>query len=116
MTFRDRMKVSVSDAEIRLRKKLTEKQLTKGLKTDSMVVLRFTVPDFQWNFKKLAVYLDGEQVHKGKKLERDEEIDFMLERLGWTVLRFRYKAPISEQKLEEITSKIEEQLACLEEK
>ena len=55
------------------------------------------------------MYLDGVQVHSTDKAEaRDEEIDNLLERQGWAVLRIRYDPPLQGGKLCEVVRQIRE--------
>jgi very-short-patch-repair endonuclease len=90
---------------------LSSAGLTGGMVTQQPIVLRFTVPDFLWVEKKLAVYLDGVQVHRKAHVERrDEEITELLERQGWRVLRFSYSPPLSFNRTREIVDAIKDVL------
>jgi very-short-patch-repair endonuclease len=109
MSFRERMHPAVSNAERELFISLSKANLTQGLTTQEVIVLRATKPDFLWKLKRLAVFLDGEQVHRGKE-EKDEEIKSMLEMQGWKVLRFSYKPPLSLKQKMGIVADIREAL------
>lgn len=113
MGFRERLHPQVSNAEITIFEGLSRRQLTSGLRTQQDIILKKTKPDFSWFEKRKAVYIDGEQVHQQKQ-EYDEEIQTLLERHGWDVLRISYHAPLSEKRLEEILDEIAEFLGPLE--
>lgn len=107
MSFREKMHPQVSNAEIELFKALSLAGLTDGMVTQRPIILKLTVPDFQWSLKRKVVYLDGVQVHR-KKQEYDEEIQNMLEVRGWQVLRVSYEAPLSAKRKKEILDEIAE--------
>jgi len=70
-----------------------------------------TVIDLYFLHRGLAVYLDGEAVHKGLIQEqRDLLINQALRRRGIRVRRFRYHAPITKKRLMEIADEIEKEL------
>jgi very-short-patch-repair endonuclease len=101
------MHPKVSKAEIDLFKTLSASGLTSGMVTQQPIILRSTIPDFCWMEKRKIVYLDGKQVHKkDKQLERDEEIDNLLTRQGWNVLRIPYDPPLTEKGLAKIMGQI----------
>lgn len=107
MSYKESMHPKVSKAEIEVFKALSMAGLTSGMVTQKTIILKATIPDFQWTEKRKAVYLDGEQVHR-KKQEQDEEITDLLEARGWNVLRITYTAPLSKQKLVEVVAEIKE--------
>ena len=81
--------------------------LTGGMVTQKPIILKSTIPDFCWINKRKIVYLDGNPVHsKDKQLERDSEIDELLELQGWDVLRIPYDPPLTEKGLREILETI----------
>ena len=81
--------------------------LTSGMMTQKPIILKSTVPDFCWAEKRKIVYLDGNPVHrKDKQLERDSEIDELLELQGWDVLRIPYDPPLTQKGLAEIMATI----------
>lgn len=106
MSYKNRLHPTVSNAEIKVFEELSKRGLTGGLFTQIPIVLRQTTPDFQWFNKKMAVYLDGDVVHR-KRQEQDEEVDFLLEKRGWRVLRIPYSAPLSQGKLMQVLDQIE---------
>lgn len=102
--------ISVSVAEIRLACKLQEVSLTGelGLRFERQkeFCLLSTKPDFYFSDVNLAVYLDGEQVHRNRE-ERDFELrELLKKRYGCTVRSYSYKAPITKTRLNEITEQI----------
>ena len=101
------MHPKVSKAEIEVFKALSIAGLTGGMVTQKPIILRTTVPDFCWMEKRKIIYLDGNPVHyKDKQIERDEEIDELLEMQGWDVLRIPYDPPLTQKGLEDIMSTI----------
>jgi very-short-patch-repair endonuclease len=97
----------VSNAELEIFKGLSSRGLTRGMTTQQLIILKATIPDFTWNEKRKAVYLDGEQVHR-KKQDWDEAVVVMLEEKGWQVLRIPYSAPLTKEKLAEALDEIQE--------
>lgn len=93
MSFRERMHPAVSRLEEAVFQRLSELHLTGAMVTQKPIVLRQTLPDFWWIQKRKVLFLDGEQVHQDKQ-ELDEEIQNMLEAMGFSVLRITYK-PVS---------------------
>jgi very-short-patch-repair endonuclease len=67
LTWKNRLHPSVSAAEIELFKALSQANLTCGMVTQKLIILKATIPDFMWLQKKLPVYLDGEQVHRKRQ-------------------------------------------------
>ena len=100
MSYKSRMHPRVSQAEIALFNELSKAGLTSGMVTQKPIILKSTIPDFCWANKRKIVYLDGEPVHSSdKQMERDNEIDELLEAQGWDVLRIPYQPPITEKGL-----------------
>jgi len=121
MSFRDRLKVFRSRAEDDLLAHLCRDGLNVGLSTN--VPMEFTeaecrefgvkgtVIDFFWSLQNLATYLDGKQVHHGRRaMERDEAIRKVLELRGIHVLRFEYNAPLSLKRRFAIVADITDEL------
>ena len=106
MSWKHNLHPQVSKAEIEVFKELSRLGLTQGMVTQQPIILKATIPDFMWIEKRKAIYLDGEQVHR-KRQEKDEEIDNLLEVKGWTSLRISYEAPLTKEKLTDITDKIQ---------
>lgn len=97
----------VSKAEIELFKTLSTSNLTGGMVTQQTIILKSTIPDFCWMEKRKIVYLDGKPVHKkDKQIEHDEEIDDLLTKQGWDVLRIPYDPPLTEKGLAKIMAQI----------
>lgn len=70
-----------------------------------------TIINFYFSEKKLAVYLDGDEIHQKHRQEaKDELINKALERRGIEVQRFSYTAPICDERLAEIADWIVEEL------
>lgn len=88
---------------------LSKAGLTKGMSTFQTIQLRppspeephgyETIPDFKWDDCKYALYLDG-PVHKGKRLEKDDNITLLLTEKGWTVSRWSYAPTLSDRNVE----------------
>ena len=99
----------VSKAEITVFTELSRLGLTHGMTTQDTIILRMTIPDFLWREKKKVLFLDGAQVHgTTKAIVNDLEIDNLLERQGWQVLRLVYNPPLTRKALAEIMNKIQE--------
>ena len=97
------MHPKVSKAEIEVFKALSIAGLTSGMVTQKPIILKTTIPDFCWMEKHKIVYLDGNPVHsKDKQLDKDKEIDELLELQGWDVLRIPYDPPLTEKELRDI--------------
>ncbi|MFA7397163.1 MAG: DUF559 domain-containing protein [Crenarchaeota archaeon] len=116
MAYKERMHPRVSKAEIEVFKSLSALNLTGGMVTQQPIILKSTIPDFCWMEKRKIVYLDGNPVHKkDKQLERDEEIDDLLTKQGWDVLRIPYDPPLTEKGLTKILAQIKQFLNVVEE-
>lgn len=116
LSYKERMHPKVSKAEIEVFKALSTSGLTSGMVTQQPIILKSTIPDFCWIEKRKIVYLDGNPVHKkDKQLEKDEEINDLLEAQGWNVLRIPYDPPLTEKGLQKIMSEIRQFLNVDEE-
>jgi len=103
LSYKASMHPRVSNAEMAVFQTLSMVGLTSGMITQKPIILRSTVPDFCWAEKRKIVYLDGNPVHrKDKQINRDNEIDELLEAQGWDVLRIPYDPPLTQKGLEEI--------------
>jgi very-short-patch-repair endonuclease len=103
LSYKVRMHPKVSNGEIELFKALSQAGLTGGMVTQKPIILRTTIPDFCWTEKRKVIYLDGVQVHStDKQMQRDDEIDNLLEAQGWDVLRIPYEPPLTPKELQEI--------------
>jgi very-short-patch-repair endonuclease len=109
MSFRERIHAKESKAETAVLAKLNS--LKKFPMTHYVIPLKITVPDLFFPNERLCVFLDGTVVHsKPGQMNKDEEIDERLEKMGMKVLRIKYDPPLSNKKLEEIVGMILERL------
>jgi very-short-patch-repair endonuclease len=107
LSYKANLHPKVSQAELALFQALSMAGLTGGMVTQKPIILRSTIPDFCWVEKRKIVYLDGNPVHyKDKQIQRDNEIDELLELQGWDVLRIPYDPPLTEKGLAEILKEI----------
>jgi len=118
MSFRDAMKVKVSNAELAVFKELMNRGLNRGMTTQ--VGFDFGVPgkdcvcdgvrgttaDFYWEAKRLVVFIDGPHHRKSHQQRKDELIDAALKRRGLGVLRLAYHVPLSQEKCKKICDMI----------
>jgi very-short-patch-repair endonuclease len=110
------MHPKVSQAELAVFQALSMEGLTGGMVTQKPIILRSTIPDFCWVEKRKIAYLDGNPVHrKDKQLQRDAEINELLELQGWDVLRIPYDPPLTQKGLGEIMATIKQFLNVDEE-
>jgi len=118
MSFRDRMKTRVSNAEVDIQIELQNRGLNRGMTTQ--VGFDFGVPgkdcvcdgvrgttaDFYWEAKRLVVFIDGPHHKKSRQSRKDELIDAALKRRGLGVLRLAYHVPLSQEKCKKICDMI----------
>ena len=118
MSWRNRLRVSPSKAEIDVLLGLEDRGLTRGMFRNVEICLQKTTPDYLWKEgfvrKGLPVYLDGPPHEKERQRLKDELIDEMLCKMGLHPLRIPYKSPLSDRRLNEILDLIEETLRLLE--
>lgn len=108
---------SVANAEIALLAELNRRGIY-AFSTDKIISFQFqwedvfgTKPDFWFSKEKMAVYLDGDEIHQKHRQEaKDELINKALERRGIRVQRFPYTAPIGKERLGEIADQIMDEL------
>lgn len=128
MSWRDKLRVDPSNAEIQVTAELQHQQIYE-LERDWVLIIddlevvpmrkekvtihdlegrRFTLPD--WFSKRMkAVYLDGPHHLKGKTTDRDYWINIWLKERGCEVLRIPYNGRIlSQDKLGEVVTEIKE--------
>jgi len=74
--------------------------------TQQEFCLQSTTPDFFFPNVNLAVYLDGEQVHKNRELKDKELSNKLKRRWGCTVRRMVYHAPLTKARKAEIVAQI----------
>lgn len=113
MSFRERMRVSPSNAEIAVRLACQARGLHPV--TDYEICLLWTYPDLTFfdsrTDTELPVYLDGLPVHnKVNVTVRDLQINELLMKLKIPPLRIRYKPPLSKKRCNAIVNIIEETL------
>lgn len=114
MSFRDRMKVAVSNADRELLEELRFRGLLgHGFHWQQEIVLLWTKPECYWDgnypnvrWPGVALFLDGPP-HKGKQLDKDEVKRTFMEKQGWTVQPFPYKYPLSQRERRLIGDKVE---------
>jgi len=94
-----------SAAELSLACKLAEAGCMR-FETQKQFCLQHTTPDFYFSDVNLAVYLDGEQVHKNQETKDTELRRLLNKRYGCTIRAVTYKAPITKKRLQEITDQI----------
>lgn len=109
MGFRGKMRVSVSNAERTVARKLVEEQVS-GFFRGFKITLDITKPDLYFDMKRLCIYIDGPPHLKERQQIKDGIIDEKLEKRGYTVLRFPYKPPLTKKRLREIVDRIKEAL------
>lgn len=120
MSWRQKIR-STSNAELDVFIELQRRGLTthletgKGFKFDPEVDgVHGTTIDFYWNLPHLyAAFLDGNKVHRGRQMDKDELITEALERKGLRVDRFRYRVPLSKRRRTEICDRIERVLRSI---
>lgn len=135
MSWRDRLAVEHSDAEIRIFIELQNRKLTDYVATLDTVILFFqdhfrmrqkekvtrlemefsdgyTIPDFILlppKKRPIPVYIDGLPVHdKDGARERDERITRRLEEYGLKAMRFTYRPKLTDRECALICDDLEE--------
>ena len=113
--WKSNMHQPVSNLEISTINEMCKRGLNRGLSSNEPVILWFCKPDLKWDNLKMAVFLDGEQVHSSERRQlKDQAITDKLIDRGWRVLRIRYHAPASKARKKEIWDEIEEFLRTSE--
>ncbi|TET28303.1 MAG: hypothetical protein E3J73_01120 [Candidatus Bathyarchaeum sp.] len=129
MSFRERMQVGTSAAEIAVLIRLQKMHLIELMHPLGTTIVfigggaifyekeclprqviqkcqGFTVPDFPFLDAKMPTYLDGPPHLKKGVMNRDYGIDTKLRQVGLLPLRFAYKPKLSEERLQEICDTI----------
>jgi len=95
------MSPKVSEAEIMVFTELSRLGLTRGMVTQKTITLKKpdgteiqTIPDFIWQLSRKLLWLDGNEIHKGWRIDRDNEIMEFLNDNDWQGLRIPYHAPL----------------------
>lgn len=96
----------VSRAEYQVFAALSQTPTARGMTTQDTIILRMTKPDFAWMEKRKLVYLDGPVHLKDRAIENDAEIDLLLEKQKWQVLRIRYDPPLHGEALTAVVNQI----------
>jgi len=97
---------SISNAELAIRTGLWDKDIY-GADYNYPFYKLVTSADFYFEDVKLAIFIDGEQVHRNKEFE-DEEKRALIKGspYGCIVRSYSYKAPITKKRLKEIVDAI----------
>jgi len=104
VNYRERMNVKVSAAETAILQRLNSESVFPM--TQKPFCLQSTTPDFFFPNINLAVYIDGDVVHRNRE-EKDVELRRLLKkRHGCKILSYTYKAPITKARLAEIVANI----------
>jgi len=106
MTFRERMKVPVSKAEVAVHIELTRRNLHP--EAQHPICLYSCIPDFFFHEQKLCVFIDGPPHAKPRRIDRDNGVDELLRKRGFKVARFPYEGKLSKTRLNEICCVIQE--------
>ena len=104
---------SVSNAEIKICNKLKHDERCLSMLTQKEFCLLSTKPDFYFPDVNLAVYIDGEQIHRKREAKDLELRELLKKRYGCTVRSFSYRAPITKKRLAEIVSEIRDDVLGL---
>ena len=105
MSFRDKMKVAVSNAEVEILKELSRRSIYP--ESQMSICLYQCKPDFYFGSTKLCVFIDGPPHQKPRRIDRDNGVDELLRKRGFKVARFGYKGKLSKQRLHQIVDEIE---------
>jgi len=96
---------SVSNAEIKIRKALYNKDCY-GADYNKPFYKLITSADFYFSDINLAIFVDGEQVHKDKEFSDKDKRDLVAKLHGCTIRSYSYKDPITKKRLAEIVDLI----------
>ena len=113
MSFRERMKTRVSNAEVDIQIELQNRGLNAGMTTqvgftfDESDGVKGTTVDFCWKKLNFVVFIDGPHHLKNIQRRKDERIDAALRKRGIWVLRLRYTPPLTKGMLEDMCDTIE---------
>lgn len=98
------MRVTQSNAEFDLIQVLQDNAIR--YMSQETICVKATVVDVYLPESRTLVYLDGPHHKKGKSVIWDAEIDAILSRRGFRILRYIYKPPIKKWQLAEILADI----------
>ena len=129
MSFRDRMRVDPSNAEIQVTMELQKQGITElerdwvllikdlevvpmrkeQVKTEDLEDVRFTLPDWFSKSQLKTVELDGPHHKKGRTAERDEELRNALRKRDYKVKEIPYNGRrLSQANLSKVVTEIKE--------
>jgi len=96
---------SVSNAEMKIRQALYDNDCY-GAEYNYNFYKLITSADLYFPDIKLAVFIDGEQVHRNKEFSDMDKRDLVKKLYGTTNRVYSYKAPITKKRLAEIVDTI----------
>ena len=96
---------SISNAELEIRQKLWDKDIW-GADYNRPFYKLITSADIYFSDINLAIFIDGEQVHRDKEFEDKDKRDLVAKLHGCTIRSHSYKAPITKKRLAEIVEAI----------
>ena len=96
---------SVSNAEMKIRDALWNREVY-GVTTQHKFYKLITSADFYFSDINLAVFIDGEQVHKDKEFADQYKRDLVAKLYGCKIRVCSYKYPITKKRLSEIVDLI----------
>jgi len=103
---------TVSNAELKIFAEIN-KDKTVSVMTQQEFCLVSTKPDFYFPDVNLAIYVDGEQVHRKREAKDTELRRLLKKRFGCTIRSYSYKAPITKKRLNEIVEAIRDDVQGL---
>ena len=106
MSFRARMQVPVSKAEVDIQVELVRRHLHPSIQFD--ICLFSCRPDFYFPQQKLCIFIDGPPHARPKRIDKDNGVDELLRKRGFKVARFPYKGKLSKTRLNQIADEIQE--------
>lgn len=93
----------VSNAELKIQASLNNRGFFPGTQKEFKKLI--TSADFVFEDIRLAIFIDGEQVHRDHEESDADKRDFVRKQ-GYKVRSFSYKAPITKTRLKEIVETI----------
>ena len=103
---------SISNAEIDIRNELW-RQECYGYEIQKKFYKLITSADIYFADINLAIFIDGEQVHRNKEFEDKDNRDLVEKLYGCTIRPYSYKAPITKKRLREIVASIKDDVIGL---
>ena len=102
---------SISNAEIEIIQTLYN-QDCYGHETQKKFYKLITSADIYFDDIKLAIFIDGEQIHRDKEFEDQDKRDFVRSR-GCIVREYSYHYPLSVKRKQEIVASIKDDVVGL---